>query len=264
MKTWLAVIVGYIFILFISANVLFFNKMMDALSSQYPDEVALSKEYLTMVQNRDFTIIKDKIDPSLRTGELDKNLANVADQFPGQTAVSVTQTGLVRRITDSSTTHVAMTTSSFEYEFPGGWVSADVTLKDSGDDRTIIGLHAQKLTMSLEKKNSFSLYGKYILQYLFLAVTVVVAIIVMTALVKCIKAKDVKHKWLWIIFILTGFVVFSANWTENTLNINPLSLHLLPTGYSKNTPYSPVIIFASIPLGAIIFLARRRKPRFLP
>jgi hypothetical protein len=264
MKTWLAVIFGYIFILFISSNTLFFKKSLDALSSQYPDEIALSQKYLAMVQNHDFTIIKDKIDPSVKADELDKSLAGVADQFPGGTAVAMTQTGLFRRVTNSTTTHLATTTSSFEYEFPDAWVSADVTLKDSGDDRTIIGLHAQKLAMSLEDKNSFSLYGKSIPQYVFSIIALATAIIVIAALVGCIKAPAVKWRWLWFVFIITGFVTIRANWTEDTFSITPLSFHLLPAGYSKSSPYSPVIVFASIPIGAIIFLMRRGKRRFSP
>jgi len=62
-----------------------------------------------------------------------------------------------------------------------------------------------------------------------------------------------------VVFILFGFVQITVNWTDGGININPLYFQLLGAGFSKGSPYAPVLISISIPVGAVMFLLRRKK-----
>jgi hypothetical protein len=42
-------------------------------------------------------------------------------------------------------------------------------------------------------------------------------------------------------------------------NIQPVSLLLLGAGFSQAGPYAPLVFAVAIPVGAIVFLARRRS-----
>ena len=76
-------------------------------------------------------------------------------------------------------------------------------------------------------------------------------------------------KWLWAIFTLLGIGTVSLNWTTGQMTIEPVAVRLLGMRAGWVDQYSPFVITLSVPLGAIVFLAKRktlvyrgnRKPR---
>jgi hypothetical protein len=68
-----------------------------------------------------------------------------------------------------------------------------------------------------------------------------------------------KRKWLWLIFIALGLFQFHLNWTTGAWNLQPLSFLLLGAGFTKAAPAAPLILSVAFPLGAILFLARRKS-----
>lgn len=91
---------------------------------------------------------------------------------------------------------------------------------------------------------------------LFLAI--LVPLFTLYALILCIRTKIEKKKWLWVIFVLAGIASFSVDWTTGQWRIVPLSFQLLGAGASA-PPYGPWVISVSLPLGAIIFLLKRKR-----
>lgn len=72
--------------------------------------------------------------------------------------------------------------------------------------------------------------------------------------------RQASHDWAWIIFILLGIGKISINWATGEWTIVPLSIQLfsVPAFAAFNGPW---IIAASLPLGAIMFIARTmRRP----
>ena len=83
-------------------------------------------------------------------------------------------------------------------------------------------------------------------------------LITLYALVLCVKTKPLKRKWLWILFILVGFGQFVINWSTGEFQIAPLALQLFSAS-ALASPYGPWIIAVSLPIGAALFIDRRRK-----
>jgi hypothetical protein len=102
------------------------------------------------------------------------------------------------------------------------------------------------------------LAGKNLLQYVTLSFAILIPIFTLYVLVLCIRTKMEKRKWLWIIFIIIGIGKFTVNWTTAQWQFAPLSFQFF--GASAFAPmYSAWLISISLPLGAIVFLIRRRK-----
>jgi hypothetical protein len=56
-----------------------------------------------------------------------------------------------------------------------------------------------------------------------------------------------------------GFVSVTLDWTYGGIHINPFYVTLFGTAFSSGGPYGPVILGFSFPVGAIVFLLRRKK-----
>lgn len=81
--------------------------------------------------------------------------------------------------------------------------------------------------------------------------------LILVALIVCIRSR-IRRKWLWIIFILLGFVQFRFDWSSGQFNVQPASLMLFGASFMRLGPYAPWILGFAIPVGAITFLLLRR------
>jgi hypothetical protein len=77
------------------------------------------------------------------------------------------------------------------------------------------------------------------------------------ALVTCVRTTVTPTKWLWILLILPGVGKVSVNWTTGDWQVMPLAIQLLSAS-ALSSRYGPWVVAVSFPLGAILFLLRRR------
>ncbi len=150
-------------------------------------------------------------------------------------------------------------TLEIQYHVNDRWLLARITINTISGARVIEGAYVNELPDSLEKINEFTLKGKSLLSYIVLLVVVLVPIFVLTSLVLCIRTRLRRRKWLWLIFILFGVVQVSLNWTNGAWQTNLFDISFLGTGWNRFGLYGPIILHASIPLGAIIFLWKRKQ-----
>lgn len=161
-------------------------------------------------------------------------------------------------------------TLAYEWSSPKAWFAGHLVWQEIGGRRVVYGLQMNPLPAPLEKLNSFSLFDKGLGHWIFLILAILNPLLILWALIACIRAKIPKRKWLWGLFIIVGFFKLNLNWTTGELSgfisqstegfkINPISLQLFGSGYYRASDYTPWVISTSLPLGAIIFLLRRRK-----
>jgi hypothetical protein len=79
--------------------------------------------------------------------------------------------------------------------------------------------------------------------------------------VVCARTRLAKRKWLWLVFVALGVVQFQFNWTTGAWGIQPLAFLLLGAGYTQAGPVAPLVFTLAFPLGALVFLARRKALR---
>jgi hypothetical protein len=219
------------------------------------EEAEFSKQYLALFQSSDFDAIEKEINPALKNEQLRTQLEQIAALFPKETPKDIKIVGSNTRTTNK----FRQFNLTFQYEFPTKWLLVSIVLHKEEDTLLVNGINVQPLTDSLENLNKFTFQSKPIGNYLILALAILVPLFTLFALVLCIKTPMPKRKWLWIIFILIGFCRITVNWTTGGININPLSFQLLGAGFWKVGIYAPVLISVSIPLGAIIFMIKRKK-----
>lgn len=218
------------------------------------EDQALAKNYFSLLKNRQFEDITKAIDPSLQDPTLKDALSKMADLIPVEEPINIKLIG-VQKHHSADQDSINLT---YEYAYASQWLIMDITLKQQNNQTNIIGLHVIPQTTSIEEKLKFSLAEKSVTQYLFLVLAIIIPLLVLTALIICIRMKLRGRKWPWIVFILFGFGQFSINWSTGDMAFSALAIQALSAS-AFVVPYGPWIITVSLPLGAICFLAFRKN-----
>jgi hypothetical protein len=221
-----------------------------------PADQTLAKSYIDLLRQQRLDDIEKAADPSIAGPRLHGMLAQMAAFMPAGEPTSITLVGAHRSVTDDATT-VNLT---FEYEFSGKWVLTNVAVKHVGNSASVVGFSVIPQSKPLAEQNRFTLTGKTPLQYAVLALAVVLPLFTLFALVVCIRTPLKGRKWPWVVFIVVGFGNLSMGWTNGHWAVAPLTVQLFSA--SAFAPlYGPWTLTVAIPLGAILFLAMRRRLR---
>jgi len=217
-----------------------------------PEDQAVARGYIDLLRRQRFEDIEKATDPSI--GGIHNALVNMATLIPPGEPTSVTLVGAHQmNMADSSTVNL-----TFEYCFSGRWLLANVAVKKQGGKTTIVGFNVDPQPASLEDQNKFSLSNKTQIQYLLLALAIILPLLTLCVLVVCVRTKLRGRKWPWVLFIIFGFGKFAVNWTTGQWAFAPLSFQLFSA--SAFAPlYGPWTLAVSVPLGAITFLLLRRR-----
>ena len=217
------------------------------------DDEALAKEFLSALRTRDFKMVTDLLDPQL-VQEIESNLDQGADMLNHGKLVSFELAGCEV----FSTLDKKRSRLTYQYQFTNAWVLAEVTIETAGVSKKVIGISLNPIPKSLGEQNAFTLSGKGIQHYVLLIFAVVVPVFVIWTVVLCARAK-IRKKWLWIAFILAGITKLNLTWTTGQMDFHPIAFQIPGAGVMKMGLYAPWILTVSFPLGAILFMVKRRK-----
>jgi hypothetical protein len=157
-----------------------------------------------------------------------------------------------------------------EYDFGDrtALVQTQLELPAGSAQWRISGFHVQTATAKELEANRFLAAGKPPLQYLGLLAAICSPMLMIAALVKVIRTKGLRRKWLWGILAFVGLTSFQMNWTTGQVNFNPLTVQLIGFGVVKAlSAFAPWIITMTVPIGALLILTgvwgnpKRAKPR---
>ena len=237
-----------------------FDEVIQKFSAGHDDEIAFAKDYIAKFPAHNFDGIDASLDPSLKNDQLHGTLKTMASFFPVGPATDIKLIGFnVSTFEDANGTR-SQTDILFQYQFPDRWIVAEVVVKKTEKGFMVLGVHVSPLRDSLKNIHAFTMAGKPAANYAMLAATVVVPLFTLAVLVLCIRTPIPKRKWLWVVFILLGcFVTLKMNWTTGDTEFQLLSFQLLGASWMKSSPYNPNVLSVSFPLGAIVFLMRRKK-----
>lgn len=230
------------------------ESMMKAFTS--PEDERVAKDYIALLQQKKFDQIENDLDPAIKTNSADlhQTLLGMAALIPAQSPVSIKLVSA--SFLNGTERHKSDIT--YEYQYPDQSILVRVAVQRKDGVSTIIGLNVRKLSDAGVADNAFSVSGKSALQYTMLSAAVIAPLFSLYALVLCIRTRMRGKKWLWIIAILLGVGTFSINWTTGHWGFQLVSVQLFSA--SAFAPqYGTWTISVSLPLGAILFLLRRKE-----
>jgi hypothetical protein len=219
------------------------------------EDESFARRYVELLRQQAFDQVEHVLDPSIAGSDVRNKLATMVGLFPSGDPKSTKVVAFSFRPGRESSTHWL----TLEYEFPDKWLLVAISIQRKGGASTIAGLSVTPLADSLEHVNRFSLVGKSALQYAVLGLALVAAIFSFYVFVVCLRTKRQNRKWLWAIFILAGVGKLGVNWTTGALQFTPLAINIPCAGGSAMTVYGPWVVSVYAPLGAIVYLMKRRK-----
>lgn len=237
------------------------------------DELEFSRRHLSLYPERNFPEIERQMDPTLHDDpELRAKLTAMADLFPREplnaarlVSFSISEQQSLAFVSDdppAADDDVWQARFVFEYQYAQSLVLATVVVQRRPQGLTVVGAHVQPISEELQRYNAFTFEGKGTLHYLFLALAVAVPILIVVAFVQCLRTPLRRWKWLWLVLIPFGFVAFSFNWSTGDIGVQFFNVQILGAGFLQMS-YEPLYLTVSIPIGALIFLARRKELRVI-
>ena len=222
------------------------------------DDDIFARRFLNSVRAGDYAAAEQMLDGSVRGEKSASGLHSLNAVLAHGEPVSVEVIGCNVFINVSPEGTVRTTNLSYQFHFQDSWAVGNVMVGHPAEGKTVLDSHFRLVPDSLEVLNRFTLAGKSVIHYLVLAVCVAVPLLILVALVVCIRSR-IRRKWLWIVFILVGFVQFRLDWASGAYDIQLLSFLVFGASAIKPGLYASWVLGFAIPVGAIVFLIRRRQ-----
>lgn len=225
-----------------------------------PAEAAVAKSTLDDLRHGKLDTIESRLAPKLQGDPtVDATLRKLTAYFPAGEPQSMTALGAYTN-SFNGVKHVRL---SYQYQFASAWVQASVAMVEDHGTILIEGVHVNRTAQSLQQTNAFTTQGKNPGFLLAMALACLLPLFSLFAFVVCLRTPMRRRKWLWAIFTLIGVATFHLNWTTGAFDVQLISAQLFSASLTQ--PMGGAwILGLSFPLGAVIFLLRRRELMKLP
>jgi len=198
--------------------------------------------------------IQARMDPPLRTAEIRSVLEQMVEQLPKEKPSAVKLVGAQLNVT----TEKRESNITYQYSFGEQHFLINCATRTTGTERVIFGLNTHLLDASLEETQRFKLEGKTPLHYAVLLGVIIALALTLAALIRCVMEKDLRRKWLWVLFIIFGIGQLELNWIDGAWIFKPVSIQLFSAG-AASIGYDGWVVTLALPLGAIVYLVRRYR-----
>jgi hypothetical protein len=220
------------------------------------EDQALAVQYIDDVKNKRFDNIVRLFPPEERAAAVD-SLQKMQMLMPEAQPKLVD----ARAVTFEGLNQPKQTNSLLTYTMENGDKRAlvKVSIIRQGDVAGVSNIHVNPMSAPLETLNRFSLEGKSPAQYAFLAVMAASLATIVWAFVMLARSKGVRRRWLWAIAIAFGVMPLVMNWSTGEVLVQLGQIQLFGVGAVRPAVDSPWLMKVGVPLGALIFLWRRKR-----
>lgn len=219
-----------------------------------PDTVRDSKGYYEALRQRQADLIVQSFDPSMDKDRLRSQLPAVVALVPQQEPIGVETIGAS---VDCRASGYCIKEVILEYKYPERWIEFQVKVSNKSGRYLITDLYVEPESEPALSRSGFTLRGKGLVHYLMLLAALVCGGVAVSALVVCIRTPMKRRKWLWIIVTILGVGKLRIEWATGEIWHKTFFLAIFPVGFGINV--GSAFLYVSVPFGAIVFLAMRRR-----
>ncbi len=220
-----------------------------------PQDQSIAVRFISALQSGRFDAVKASLEPKLYAQTLVIE-RSIQPGIPKEANYKLVTVG----VQTNSANGVTETLKALTYEFGAGtkWAAIQIVLKSAPSGPQIVGWHAAPSDHQPTSAGDFTLAGKGLVQYLWLAAMVLSTFTIVFTLILVGRSAGVKRRWLWAIGSALGLGQFTLNWSTGMWAVRPLGFFLLGSAVVKPSPFDAWMLSFSLPVVAVIFLLRRK------
>jgi len=222
------------------------------------EDYILARAFVAQVVAGDMASAEKSLSAEIKADEVIKGLESLTVLFKHGEIKSFDVVGLFFRAGFGNKQSGKSTQLTVQMELSTGWFVGTVVTTVEGETRKIAGANFESIPDSLEKLNALNLMQRPLWAQMFLLIVVAVPLFTLYVLVLCIPTK-LTRKWPWILFILLGVMTLRLNWSTGGISFQLLSVQLFGSSCLRSGLVGPWIFGLSFPLGAVLFLVKRRR-----
>jgi hypothetical protein len=199
--------------------------------------------------------LRPRLTPALQTAEAQAQLAVVRGYIPKGEPKSRKVVGwTVNAVAGQD--KVVLESDEYDYGDRVALVQTRIRQPQGSAAFEIEGFHVQVAAVRELAANGFSLVGKGLAQYAFLAAAILSPVLMIWALVKVIRQPGLRRKWLWGILAFAGLFSFQMNWSTGQAGATWLTVQLIGAGVTSGlSRFDPWVLTMTAPLGALLILS---------
>ncbi|HET7551386.1 MAG TPA: hypothetical protein VFK04_08845 [Gemmatimonadaceae bacterium] len=232
----------------------------DALLSRFTpaDADARARGYLDLFTRGNVDSAVARLAPTLRSATARSELEKVA------TLLSAEPVDSMKIVGANTMTWPGRRRVNLTYELylqPSGWLLANVATLDSAGTWVVEGVSARPLSRPIEESARFSLSHKPLVDYLWLVIAGLCAVLSVGAAVFIATRRQMPNHWWWALASLVGVGGYSLNWATGQTGMSLFKVQLFSAAALQMGPFAPWIVTFSFPLGAVVALSKYRDWR---
>lgn len=230
----------------------------ESFKSQIPEEDdRFARHYIDLIRNRQYEAAIEKLDPQMRTADIHEKLDQIRVFLDRGEPISI------EPVSFNKSQDNAQINLQYQIDYRNFRVLATIIVQRRSDGQWIYSSIFNPLHDSIERLNSFSLSNKGLKHYVFIIPMMVGFLFITYTVVLCLRTKEIRHKWIWLILILVVVGKCNLNWTTGDYSFQAFNIKIgIPPGFSVSktgSPYAPWILSFSFPIGAVFFLLAHKR-----
>jgi hypothetical protein len=220
------------------------------------DADRFAREYVQTLRSGEVELAQGSLNETLQTPEVLASLLKISEDIgPGELiSLRLVKYGHSKDLFIDET----QTRLVYEMHLDTGWHIVQAVVYGLDGVYKITAFYVEPKAESRIERNVFTLAGKSIRQYVVLFLAAAVPLFIIYTAYLCIRS-PMRHRWLWLTFILFGFSSYSVDWTSGLWGFKLFSFSILGASISRSGLDGPWILAFHIPIGAIIFYIRHRR-----
>jgi len=155
----------------------------------------------------------------------------------------------------------AYATLVYDQELADRWLLTKVSITAGEEEGKLVGLRYGTFARPYAERIALHPAGKGFGFYVFLGLVLTMPLFILGVLWVWARTPVPRRAWLWGPFIALGLVRLKLNWSTGALAIQPLAFNILGSGLFRPSATGPWILQVALPVGAVLFLWRRRRWR---
>lgn len=221
-------------------------------------EIEFARSYVELIRDGDYQAVVSAADLDLRSKLTREAFEKLRSVMPPAEPLEMKPIGARVHESSGATSrrHVVL---SLQCRYPDRWIMAQIISRTEGTERTVQGVSIFRYEKPLNELHRPSLSKMTIGRALVLLLAGVIHLFMLVTALVCVRTvESTKTLLFWMFLTLICVSSGSLDWSEQGFRFEFFRVSPMGVSFTRDSPYSPMLVSLALPCGAIAFWIWRR------